>query len=183
MAAVHVTVFWLVVAGETDHVRIGTSGAKYVTVELHQFPIKAVANRAKAESIAPTVDLAQPPILKTTMEIRPIAMPSFVVAEEESSRGSELRAPQIDSSIEVDATSYARKAGMLPGARASVLMAVLVDANGNVVKTSIVKSSGDYRIDQAASDYARVMHWIPGSIDGEPRAMQTQVTIVLEGVA
>lgn len=183
MAALHLMVFWLVVAGETDHVRIGTSGAKYVTVELLQFPINVPVHETEAKSIAPPVDPAHPPILIATMEIPRTAMPSIVLAEEESSRGSTFRAPQIDSSTEVDATTYARKAGLLPGARASVLVAVLIDANGNVVKAFIVKGSGDDRIDQAASDYARVMHWIPGSIDGEPRAMQTQVTIVLEGVA
>jgi hypothetical protein len=47
-----------------------------------------------------------------------------------------------------------------------------------VLSAQIVRSNADEAANAAAINYARATKWIPGSIDGEPRAMQASLTVI-----
>jgi hypothetical protein len=52
-----------------------------------------------------------------------------------------------------------------------------------VIAARIVRSNGNASSEAAALDYARATRWIPGTIDGEPRAMEASLTVIFgEGV-
>jgi len=60
---------------------------------------------------------------------------------------------------------------------------VQIAADGSVISAEVVRSNGDDVTNAAAIDYARTTRWIPGVIDGEPKAMQASLTVILgEGV-
>jgi periplasmic protein TonB len=58
------------------------------------------------------------------------------------------------------------------GEQGSLIMQVLIDADGRVVDSKLLQSSGFERLDQAAlEDVKRDYRFIPGTVDGKPAEM------------
>lgn len=84
----------------------------------------------------------------------------------ESNEGAVSVAPQLLDADRPDVVPFARKAGLLPGESAVVVLNVEVLADGRVGQVQVDTSSGSDQIDQVAMEYARLLAWIPGRLHG-----------------
>jgi hypothetical protein len=85
--------------------------------------------------------------------------------------GSVISAPVLQTEGRTDIGPYLKKASLLPGEGATVVLRVEVLATGNPGRILVEATSGSGQIDQAAVDYARTRHWYAGRANGEARTM------------
>ncbi len=88
-------------------------------------------------------------------------------------------APRLSRVQGVSPEAYARKAGVSPRHPVTVVLAILVQENGAVGDVRVVRSSGSDTIDAAALEYAKTVHWIPGTQDQKPQSMRITFPVVL----
>ncbi len=64
------------------------------------------------------------------------------------------------------------------GEQGAVVLQVLVDIDGRVIDSKLVKSSGFDRLDQAALEGVKTSYrFVPGTVDGKPQQMWHTITI------
>lgn len=90
-----------------------------------------------------------------------------------------IDAPRIDPSLTVDVAFYSARAGLAPGIIATVLLLLDIAPDGAVTSAQVIRSDAGDAANFAALEYARATRWTPGMIDGQPRAMQASLTVIL----
>jgi TonB family protein len=112
-----------------------------------------------------------------------VALVDMAISEqrEEAARlgaGSRNRPPILNSANKAASPiEHARRAGLTPSADARALLLVLVDLQGKPGDVSVVESTGDTRLDQAAIDYARTLEWQPAIVGGREAAMSVRLPV------
>jgi TonB family protein len=116
-----------------------------------------------------------------------VALVDMVISEqrEEAARlgtGSRNRPPTLKKAAQVASPlDHARRAGIAPAGTARALLLVLVDVHGKPGDVTVVESTGDTRLDQAAIDYARTLEWQPAVIAGREAAMSVRLPVEFAG--
>jgi TonB family protein len=88
-------------------------------------------------------------------------------------------APELARVQLADAEVYAQRAGLPPGHPATVLLVIEVLADGSVGDVSVSRGSGSPAADSAATEYARLLRWTPGTVDHQARAMRITLPVTL----
>ena len=88
-------------------------------------------------------------------------------------------APRLSRLQTVSSAVFARKAGVVPGHPATVVLAILISEEGRVNDAQVARSSGNAAVDAAAVDYALTLRWIPGTQNHQPHAMRITFPIIL----
>lgn len=91
----------------------------------------------------------------------------------------QTESPRIDPDFQVSSAPFVSRAQLSAGEVATIILMLQIAADGSVISAEIVRSSGGEAASAAAIDYAKATRWIPGSIDGEPQAMQASLTVIL----
>jgi TonB family protein len=99
-------------------------------------------------------------------------------AELESAEPS-LQPPMIDPDMRLDVSSYSARAALPAGAVATVILLLGIGPDGSVTSAEVIRSNAADAANEAAIDYAKSTQWKPGRVDGEPRAMQASLTVIL----
>ena len=86
---------------------------------------------------------------------------------------------RIDPTLAVDVAFYSARARLAPGMIATVLLLLDIAPDGSVTAAKVIRSDAGEDANLAALEYARATHWAPGMINGEPRAMQASLTVIL----
>ncbi len=95
----------------------------------------------------------------------------------------QMESPRIDPSLALTTAPFVSRAQLLPGEVVTIMLLLQIGADGAVISAEIVRSNGGDAANVAAIDYARETRWIPGTVDGEPRAMQASLTVILGDAA
>jgi TonB family protein len=90
-----------------------------------------------------------------------------------------IQAPQIDPLSAPNISAFAERADLHDGKKVTVMLMISVGVDGSVISAQIVRSNGEASANTAALDYARATRWIPGTIDGQPQAMEASLTVIL----
>jgi len=90
-----------------------------------------------------------------------------------------IDAPKIDPAAAIDITAYTARAELSQGTVATVILLLEIAPDGSVMSAQVLRSNAGVAATAAALDYARATRWTPGMIDGEPRAMQASLTVIL----
>ncbi len=116
--------------------------------------------------------------------MQPVAVdaPSLVpVGEpEEGPMAVPATRPRLSALQSAELGEYARRAGVAPGQPLFVVLCVLVGTDGTPGAITVVRSGGSKAADQAAVDYAHLLRWTPGTIDGTPRSMLVILPVTLD---
>jgi len=88
-------------------------------------------------------------------------------------------APQLASFQIADLALFARQAGVTQGRPITVLLTIEVLPDGSVGRVRVCRSSGNAAADSAATDYAHLLRWTPGTVEHRPRAMQINFPVTL----
>jgi TonB family protein len=94
-----------------------------------------------------------------------------------------IEGPMIDPMWGPDIAEYSERANLSAGKTVKVILTVAIGADGAVISAEVLSSTGDEAANDAALDYARATRWIPGTVGGEPRAMQASLTVILGEIA
>jgi TonB family protein len=109
----------------------------------------------------------------------PIALTPPMLPVESQAQTVTIDAPEIDPATAIDAAPYAARAELAPGTVATVILLLEIAPDGSVLSAQVVRSTSGDAANSAALDYARATRWTAGMIDGEPRAMQASLTVIL----
>jgi hypothetical protein len=90
-----------------------------------------------------------------------------------------LRPPMIDPEMQLDVSSYNARAGLPVGVVATVILLLEIGPDGSVMSAEVTRSNAEATANEVALDYAKATQWMPGRVDGEPRAMQASLTVIL----
>jgi TonB family protein len=88
-------------------------------------------------------------------------------------------APRLSRLQSVSSEVYARKAGVVPGHPATVVLTILVSEEGWVSDVRVARSCGSAAVDAVAVDYALALRWIPGTQNYQPQAMRITFPVIL----
>jgi TonB family protein len=127
--------------------------------------------------ISPDDPLRSPswPALAITDPLDEFEAPSFPLDAIEL----ETEAPRIDPELRLDISPYSERAGLSPGSVVTVILLLQIAADGTVISAKVIRSNGDDPAVSAAIEYARATRWIPGTVDGQPSAMQASLAVIL----
>jgi TonB family protein len=125
---------------------------------------------------APPIDFKQIPIEWPNERV---ALSGGVDDEGLKDHESPMSAPRLAPVQSVDVSDVARCAGVAADRPLIVILSVQVDTRGSAMAVDVARSSGVGAADQAAIEYARLLRWIPGVVNGAPRAMR----VILEAPA
>jgi hypothetical protein len=89
--------------------------------------------------------------------------------------------PRVADPGAVSPEPYATLAGLAPGRRALVRLAVEVRDDGTVGEVLVVTGSGDGAVDAAAIAFARAQPWIVGLVAGRPATQRVRFAAMLIG--
>ena len=92
-------------------------------------------------------------------------------------------APRLSRLQTVSSAVFARKAGVVPGHPATVVLTILISEEGRVNDAQVARSSGNAAVDAAAVGYALTLRWIPGTQNHQPHAMRITFPIILSAGA
>ncbi len=120
-------------------------------------------------------------LLAPTVEISTLRFTSFEVPDDGLVSGivGPTSAPELDRSVTIDPRPYALRAGLAPGNMVTVLLAIEVLADGSAGAITIVSGTGNSIVDSVAVDVARILRWIPGTVDRRARVMRIQFPLTL----
>jgi TonB family protein len=90
-----------------------------------------------------------------------------------------VSSPQPVDVSEKEIREYSRRAGLVGGDSATVILGVEVHANGSVGEVSVIVSSGNIAADVAAADYVASLRWIPGSRNHHATEMKIRWPVTL----
>jgi hypothetical protein len=118
-----------------------------------------------------TFDLSRRLVL-TRIQLTALSLDSPQIDfEVDRNPGSVISAPVLQTEGPTDIGPYIKKASLLPGEGATVVLRVEVLATGGPGRILVEATSGSWQIDQAAVDYARTRRWYAGRANGEARTM------------
>jgi len=106
-----------------------------------------------------------------------INMPTLPVDLESSD--TSLQPPILDPEMRLDVSAYSARALLPLGTVAAVILLLDIGEDGAVLSAKVVRSDAGEAAKGAAVDYALATRWIPGRVDGEPKAMQASLTVIL----
>lgn len=173
----HCIVWWLATRSEWRLVESGSADSTRITVSLlsptsfEEMPDAPEFHIAPLEVPAPDVDLIAPP--DVLFEGAP---------PRNRETGAGFSPPTIDSLQPIDPAPFARMAGLIEGRQIEIMVLIQVAYDGVATSVTLERGTGDERIDKAALAYARALHWVPGTMGGEPHSMRTRLTVTLRGV-
>jgi hypothetical protein len=176
--AAHVLFLALVGTGKSTGPawRIGVSGEPFVTAEVIVQPsMSRKVLIAQSEPDMLTVAMDAPSLMQ-------VGDPQ-VSDSEEGSLGpatSAATSPRLAPSQSADVREYAQRAGVAPGNPLIVVLSVRVGTDGIPGPIAVLRSCGSEAADRAAIDYAHLLRWIPGAIDGVPRSMLVILPVTLD---
>ena len=162
-----------------------------VVVSAHIAIISWLANHAIA---ARRLELAAQPMMAEILAVVPSETPTagsqlipvdqlveLAIPEPPLASQQEISidAPRIDPDLSVDIAPYTTRAQLLPGVIATILLRLEIAPDGSVMSAEIVRSNGGDAANAAAIEYAHATRWTPGTIGGEPSAMQASLTVIL----
>ena len=124
----------------------------------------------------PSSDLSLNPELPPAEVAIKLAMPDLPAIE---AAELSLQPPMINPDLRLDTSPYSARAGLPDGATATVILLLDIGPDGSVMSASVVRSNAADTANEAALDYAKATQWMPGRVDGEPRAMQASLTVIL----
>jgi TonB family protein len=131
-----------------------------------------------AELLAETSDemplVDSPSITLEAVELEPPALEIETEADVPP-----IQAPKLDTEPAVDIAAYSARAELAPGVVTTVIVLLEIGPDGAVTAAQVLRSTAGEAADAAALDYARATRWTPGRIDGEPRAMQASLAVIL----
>jgi hypothetical protein len=125
----------------------------------------------------PTSLLSLNPDLAPAERVVILGMP--VLPTDSESTMPSVQSPVIDPEIHLDVSAYSARAELTPGAVTTVILLLEVGPDGSVRTAKVMRGGPNEKALEAAVEYAMATRWIPGRIDGEPRAMQASLTVVL----
>jgi TonB family protein len=163
IAAVHIVV-----------VRLGmmrSSGEIHFSKEPVQPMVAEIIEAQPASFLSLNPNLA-PAEIAVTLE-----MPNLS-AEFEGAEPS-LQPPMIDPEMRLDVSSYSKRAALPEGVVATVILLLGIGSDGSVTSAEVVRSNAADTANVAAVEYAKATQWRPGRVDGEARAMQASLTVIL----
>jgi TonB family protein len=130
-----------------------------------------------SETLALVRDEGTLAVTDMVFELEPPRLPDDAIAK------PQIESPRIDGDAHVYIAPYTARAQLAHGEVATVILLLQIAADGSVISAELVRSNGKEAANAAAMEYARATRWIPGLVDGEPRAMQASLTVILgEGV-
>ena len=91
--------------------------------------------------------------------------PSLIFFDEPNGSAVSI-APRLLDTNPPDVLPFARKAGLLPGESAVVVLNVEILPDGRIGQVRVDVSSGSRQVDDAAMDYVRQLVWLPGRLHG-----------------
>jgi TonB family protein len=124
-----------------------------------------------------TVSLPDIQLVTPTLDADSLKIVSFEDPEEDSGVVGSASSPRLSRVQSVRPEFFARKAGVQRPQ--TVVLAVLVLADGRVGDVQVTRSSGSAAADAAAIEYARMLRWIPGTKDHRPQAMRISFPVIL----
>jgi len=78
-----------------------------------------------------------------------------------------------------DPSRFVANAGLAPGQAVTIVLVIEVLADGSTGSTDVFKSSGNSAADAAAVQYARSLHWVPGTRDRQALSMRIRFPVTL----
>ena len=113
-----------------------------------------------------------PPLVQHVVVLQNVAVPAMSLPVPplrefaESNAAAVSVAPQMLDREPPDMAPFARRAGLLAGESAVVVVRMEVLPDGHVGQVAVDVSSGSDQVDEAAMDYVRQWVWLPGSLHG-----------------
>ena len=121
----------------------------------------------------PDIQLASP-----KLDADGLMVVSFEDPEDNAAVVGPASAPRLSRVQSTTLEQIARKNGLVLRQPQTVVLAVLVQGDGQVSEVQVTRSSGDDGIDAAAIEYARTLHWIAGTQDHRSRAMKVSLPVI-----
>lgn len=127
-----------------------------------------------------TVPLTDVQLARVPIEAETLHAIRFEFPEEDLSEiiGS-ASAPRLSASQPMDTCLFARRAGLRGREARVVILIIEVRPDGSVGSIDLWRSDGSSIIDKAAIEFARSLHWIPGTRDHRPQAMRVDLPVTL----
>lgn len=145
------------------------------SVPVESFAVAEIIPRSSKWDKLPTpqVKLRPIPVAITAPQLVQFDEPQDVrvVGPSSPPRLSPIQSANIDD--------FAHRAGIQAGRPLIIVLAVQIGADGNVGAIEIVRGCGVAAADAAAIDYARLLHWVPGTVDHAPRSMRVILPVTL----
>ena len=118
------------------------------------------------------VSVAPPPLINRIVVLQNVAEPAMswpappLIEYAEPNAAAVSVAPQLLDREPLDMAPFARRAGLLPGESAVVVLRMEILPDGGVGQVQVDVSSGSRQVDEAAMAYAKVQAWVPGRLHG-----------------
>jgi TonB family protein len=132
-----------------------------------------IAELLSADMQAPSADIPALAVADPLVEMDAPVLPVGAIPE------PRFEAPKIDPDQWMNIAPFASRAQLAQGEVVTVILLLQIAADGSVISALVVRSNGNEAANEAAIEYAKATQWISGEIDGEPRAMQASLTVIL----
>jgi TonB family protein len=151
-------------------------------------PVRAIASAIIASVIEQPndMDVVPMPEVKLTpvrYDVSELTQVRFEDAEQGDVGGvvATASAPRLTETCAqvCDPSRFAASAGLTPGQTVTVVLVIEVKADGSTGSTDVAKTSGNSAADAAAIQYARSLHWIPGTKDRQALSMRIRFPVTL----
>jgi len=146
--------------------RISTSGDSFIIAEIMRYVPRTgeVASQKEPRMLPIAIDAPRPDLDEGSL----------------ISTAAPAVSPRLSPSQSADVGEYAKRAGVPPGEPLIVVLSVLVDTEGKPGAITVLRGCGSTAADKAAIDYAHLLRWIPGTINGAPRSMLVILPVTLD---
>ena len=121
----------------------------------------------------PDVQLATP-----SLETGSLVDVSFEDPEDNEAVMGSASSPRLSRVQTATTGLVAEKAGLILQQPQTVVLSLSILEDGQVGSVEVAKSSGKPDVDTAAAEYARMLHWIPGTKDHKPQAMKITFPVI-----
>jgi len=121
----------------------------------------------------PDITLVNPRI-----DVAGLVVVSFEDPEDNAVVLGSVSSPRLSRVQTITPQLIARKNGLVLRQPQTVVLAVLVQGDGQVSEVRVTRSSGNDTVDEAAIEYARALHWIAGSQDHRSQPMKVSLPVI-----
>jgi TonB family protein len=164
----HVAAFSLILSPTSSHQSPRPSAS------ISAFMVEIADQRA-----TDTVPLPDIKFLTPTVNTDTLVSVKFEDLEDDTAVVGSASSPRLSRVQMARPEFFARKVGVKLRQPATVVLAILVLADGRVGEVQVTRSSGRVDVDAAAMDYARALRWIPGTKEHQPQAMRISFPVIL----